>query len=159
MRTTLDHLSRASSIVVSILVLSGCASSGQFPLCPRIAEESYPSGSPGAVVNLYARDQAAARHLIISPLSSFAAVVSGSYEDLRWFNQNYPTMLCAFDPHQEVLDRERYISCTIHAPHWIEIIRSSHPEDLMLIETKFRENCSALRPYGVRRFAQHTRLD
>jgi hypothetical protein len=69
--------------------------------------------------------------------------------DLDWFTANYTQMLCAFDPHKEALDRETYISCTVHAPDWMKITRSAHPENLMLTETKFRENCSAL--YGISR--------
>ena len=103
-----------------------------------------PGGERGLVVNKYIMDQASARNIKIAVLSEYEAELYGTPADLQWFTQNYPAMLCAFDPRQNLSNRETYISCTSHAPQWIEIIRSQHPEYLMLRQTKFLENCSSL---------------
>lgn len=141
-----------SLLIASGVGLSGCSKfnfipAALFPLCPEIAEASYPEGKgTGQVINLYVKEQAREREILVTPLSAYVAELHGSNVDLAWFTANYPQMLCAFDPRQVVLDRETYLSCIKHAPEWISIVRSQHPENLMLTQTKFRENCSALRP-------------
>jgi hypothetical protein len=133
----------ASSISACLLLLTGCAGA-RFPLCPAIAENSFPSDGRGKIVNMYIQREADARNVEVRPLSEFTAEFRGSGPDLEWFNQNYAFMLCAFDPRKQVYDRETYLSCMSHASQWIQIVRSSTPEDLMLRETKFRENCAPL---------------
>jgi len=127
------------------LLARGCATV-RLPLCPAIAEASYQSGGRGKIINMYVSQSAVERNVVIRPLSSFAADFTGGYPDIKWLSNNYPFILCAFDARQVVHDRDVYISCMQHSPSWIAIVQSSKPEDLMLRETLFRENCAAFSP-------------
>lgn len=133
-----------SEAVLAVLLLAGCTTI-RFPLCPAIAEASYETGR-GRTINRFVLQEAETRRVEIRPLSTFAADFSGFSPSVTWLSKNYPAMLCAFDPRKVVNDRETYISCMTHAPEWMRIVRSDHPESLMYFETKFRENCSALGP-------------
>ena len=134
---------RCAQIVFAI-AYSGCATA-RFPLCPRIAERSYPLGKPGETVNMFVRDEAKWRQVRIRPLSHFAADFSGSKSDIRWFSGNYSFVLCAFDPRQVINVDAIYTSCMSHALEWLAIVRSQ-PENLLLTETKFKDNCAVLPP-------------
>jgi hypothetical protein len=127
--------------LLSALLLSGCAST-RLPLCPSIAAKSYPAGHSSSDVNWYTREQATRLGISISPVSAFAADFRGADWDVRWLQRNYPFMLCAFDPRQEVNVRSTYISCMRHAEEWIRRTQSKVPEDLMLEGVMFHENCS-----------------
>jgi hypothetical protein len=133
-------------ILTAVLVLITGCTSARFPLCPAVAEASYSEHTRGKIINYYVDQAAIERHVYIEPLSEFSADFYGSYQDIKWFSDNYPFMLCAFDPRKIPDDRETYISCMTHAKDWITILRSSMPENLMLTNTKFKENCSSLEP-------------
>ena len=137
------------TFIVALVTLGGCTippwdTDARFPLCPAIAQASYAPNTKTSFINKYILDQASDRHVEIRPLSEYAAEFVGPYDQISWFDANYKFMLCAFDPKQVVLDRDTYISCMSHADGWVRIVRSSHPENLLLTQTKFRENCSVV---------------
>ncbi len=120
--------------------LSACATI-RVPLCPAIAEKSYPDPQIGEVVNRYMAERARSKNIAISPLSPFAAEIGGSVFAVEWFDRNYPWMLCGFESRQMLYDRETFLSCMHHASEWMKIVRSNQLESLMLRETKYVENC------------------
>lgn len=144
----------ASSILV--LGLAGCVQTGTpqpfpslgsktelVPLCPAIAEVSYPKTKiDGKLINYFAATEAEKLRVKISPISSYTAVVQGSSSSVSRFLNEYRFMICAFNPKLEINDRSTYLSCMRHAQSWINIVRSRQPEQLMLTETSFRENCT-----------------
>ncbi|KIO50269.1 hypothetical protein [Nitrosospira sp. NpAV] len=135
----MNKTSRISAIILASAV-SACATI-RVPLCPAIAEKSYPSEQVGEVVNRYMAERAASKNVAISPLSSFAAEISGSIFAIEWFDRNYPWMMCAFESRHMLLDRQTFMSCMHHASEWMRVVKSDQPEHLMNRETKYEENC------------------
>lgn len=148
----------ASSIL--LLGLAGCVQTGHtqrgplpqsrvelVPLCPAIAEVSYPKEkSDGKLINYFAANEAEKLRVKIRPLSSYTAVVQGGSASVFRFLNEYRFMICAFNPKLEINDRSTYLSCMRHAQSWINIVRSRQPERLMLEETSFRDNCAPRLP-------------
>ena len=130
-------------ILLATAGLQGCASE-KYPLCPAIAEQSVPGGKRGQIINAYIIDNANRRNVKVEMLSEYEAIFTGLSTDLRWFRENYPAMLCAFDPRQNLSNKETCMTCTKYTPLWIELIRSNHPENLMADGTKFWPSCSSL---------------
>jgi hypothetical protein len=126
--------------VVLLLTLAGCTTA-RFPLCPAIAEASYQTPGP-RTIGAYTAKAAELREVQIQPLSAFAADFTGSYDEINWFTENYPTLVCAFDPKQVTDVSTTYLSCMTHASEWVQVIRSAHPEDLMLSQTHFVDICT-----------------
>ncbi|MGV1957777.1 hypothetical protein ACQZ5G_14820 [Agrobacterium sp. 22-214-1] len=125
----------------AIATIAGCTSAEKFPLCPAIAANSYAVRAPDEIINSYVRQQAKDRGLTISPISSFAAEISGPAHELKWMKDNYKHMLCAFNPKVEIDDRATYLSCMSHADEWVRIVQSEHSETLLVSQTLFKENC------------------
>lgn len=136
---------RGFSVLTGLCLLAGCTTA-RLPLCPRLAEASYPPGSQGRgqVVNYYLQRNAAAAGISVRPLSSFVAEYSGSSFSMEPFVQNYPAMLCAFDSRQIVNDQTTYQSCTMHAPDWVALVQSGAQQRLMDDSTYFWQVCGAL---------------
>lgn len=136
-----------ATFAACLSLLGGTARAGtaavRVPLCPKLAVQSYSNPAmPEAVVNKYAAAQAQAKKLTITPLSSFVAEVSGDKKKVKWFEENYIFMVCAFDSAQVPNDEQVYITCTQYARRWIDIVQSAKPEDLMLQETHFASVCA-----------------
>lgn len=131
-----------AAVLVAAAVCGGC-STVKLPLCPAIARNSYQAGEPAMQVNKFAALHAERQGLVIAQLSWFSAEFSGSPAGIDWFATHYPAMLCAFDPARETTRiRETYMSCMAHAKDWIQKVQSAAPEQLMLAETMFYENCA-----------------
>jgi hypothetical protein len=112
------------------------------PLCPAIAEKSYPEAQiKGKLINFFADEEAMKLGIIISPLSEFFANIHGRTHRVRYFYSRYKYMLCSFNPRVEAEAQATFLSCMGHADSWIEIARSSHPDNLMLNGTLFVPNC------------------
>lgn len=127
-------------ILTLAMTLANCATA-RLPLCPKLAALSYQNPKPDTVVSRYLSERAKERHVKISVLSPFAAVLSGSVGSIAWFQRNYPLMLCEFDPSQLVNDENVYLSCMSHAQEWMKILQSNQPEDLMVNETHYAASC------------------
>ena len=131
------------------MYLAGCTTV-TLPLCPRLAEWSYPSGGGrGKTVNYFVDVNANRRGINIEPLSNFVANFTGSTWSAKWLKVNYKNMICAFDPRQmtgPANASDNYLSCMGHADNWIAITASGNAHDLMLADTKFSDNCAALQP-------------
>jgi hypothetical protein len=113
------------------------------PLCPAIAEISYPKEKiEGKLINYFALNEAEKLRVKIRPLSSYTAMLQGSSYSVASFLNEYKFMICAFNPKLEINDKSTYLSCMHHAQAWVDIVRSRQPEKLMLTETLFRENCT-----------------
>lgn len=130
-------LACAGSIV---LLTTGCASV-RLPLCPTVARSTYAPGEQAGPLGSYTASAVAARRLKAQPTSPFTATFSGSKGDVRWLLANYPQLVCAFEPTRADNPRSSYVSCVAHAPAWVTVIRSPHPENLMLPEHLYYENC------------------
>jgi hypothetical protein len=129
------------SVVACAVSLAGCATVN-LPLCPAIAKNSYDPPDNTRALNKFAVQQATDRRIEVKQLSWFAASFSGFSPSISWYQENYPFMVCAFDPKNQTIHiRETHMSCMAHARQWIQKTQSDHPEYLMLTETKFYENC------------------
>jgi hypothetical protein len=121
--------------------LSGCATV-MLPLCPSIAKNSYEHQDASKALNKFAVDLAEKRSISITQLSWFQASFSGLWPDIRWYEENYPYVLCAFDPKlQLIYKRETYVSCMRHARNWIETAQSKEPQNLMSPDSMYYEDC------------------
>ena len=111
------------------------------PLCPGIALISYDPPRKNHFINRYVEERSkmlGIRHVILSP---FVAKFIGMPWSIRIFSEEYPNLLCAFEPQVESNDRETYLSCMSNVPKWISSVQSNKPESLMLEELYFKENC------------------
>jgi hypothetical protein len=126
--------------LILAMALTGCVSAN-FPLCPKLAAQSYQGAQPNTVISSYLWTQAKERRIKISPTSAFTAELSGSAKSLAWFRQNYAAMLCSFDDQQITNDESVYSVCMKHAQEWVRIVQSDHPENLMLQETLYAATC------------------
>lgn len=126
---------------VALLALAGC-SSVTLPLCPSIADRSYVPPEADRHINRFALERSNALGIQHVTLSPFVAKYTGSAAAVDMLRAEYPFLLCAFEPRQELKDRETYMSCIRHAPQWIASIQSDAPERLMLAEYLFKENCA-----------------
>ena len=79
--------------------------------------------------------------ITIYELSAFAAEYTGSPSSINWLEKHYAEMICGFDPNKVANDKAVYISCTQHAPEWIQIYDGTNKENLFLSETLYKENC------------------
>ena len=131
----------ALSLTFAASMLAGCATT-VLPLCPRVAQLSYPTGSGQNDVNRFVHERATEKGIKINALSTFAAAFSGYLYNVRWLEKNYPTLLCAFESGQVVDAQTVYLACMSNAPRWIAPVQSEHPENLMLDDTHFKENCA-----------------
>lgn len=128
--------------VLSAMICAGCASV-RLPLCPAIAHNTYQDSNVKSPIGKLVAEAAEIRNIKITPLSWFAAEFHGAYWSANWMNRNYQYLVCGFDPSkQNTYIRETYLSCMAHSKEWIGIIQSGAPENLMLAETKFFENCA-----------------
>lgn len=112
-----------------------------FPTCPSIAMGSYPPEVSSGSVNYFAVEFAKKHKLNIDLLSPIAIRVHGSASALGVFKQSYPLMICAFRTDTQSLPRETYLSCLSHSREWTSAVQSPHPQNLLLSEYKFKENC------------------
>ena len=140
-RTRRRKLNDSLMLIIISCTTAGCTSV-ILPLCPAIAANSYPAQSEANYVNFFAKQNAEASHITISPLSWFSARFSGSIWDVETYKNSYKSMLCAFSPvQQQILIRQTYGSCMAHADNWITIVSSDKPEVLMTTQTLYYENC------------------
>lgn len=135
------------AMFVAAMLTSGCSAVTRLPLCPAIAANSYDSPDKLQFVNSYIARWAQERDIHITMLSPFVAAFEGAQFQLDELRENYRFMLCAFNPLLEVDDRSTYLSCMSHANQWVDIVRSASPENLLLVQTKYKENC-VTSPYG-----------
>jgi hypothetical protein len=111
------------------------------PLCPAIAELSYPNAKKdGALINYFLAGEAKRQNISVEILSSFSARLRGGRDKVSSVVSNYPRLVCAFNQNLEPNDSSTYTSCMAHAKEWIEIVEKA-PEELMLSNTLFKENC------------------
>lgn len=111
------------------------------PLCPAIAELSFPnSKKKGALVNYFTAQEAKRQKISVDILSSYSARLRGGRNNVSSVVKDYPRLVCAFNQDLEPNDTSTYTSCMAHAKEWIEIVQNS-PEELMLSNTLFKENC------------------
>lgn len=119
-------------------LLSSCATT-VLPLCPAIAEISYPDASEGNV-NYYIAQATEKKGIEFTVLSPFSAEFRGSKADIKWLTERYSHMLCAFDSEKEVDASSTYITCMEFSPVWIEKTQND-PGGLFLDETEYDFNC------------------
>lgn len=134
-------VSRAYCLILVCALLSGCVTTKTFPLCPKLAALSFKPVDSEKVVNKYlvlAADENAIR---ITPLSEFVGLFRGVRWRLKKIESDYAVLVCGFDSRNVIDDRSAFVSCVQHADSWVPIVRSDAPEDLMLAETKYKENC------------------
>ena len=129
------------AIVVSAWLPAGCVAT-KLPLCPQVAQLSYPRGAAPSDVNRFVSDRARERRVRVTPLSTFVAEFRGYVGDVRWLERNYRTLLCAFDSSQVVDDGRLYGACMSNASGWIAVVQSARPEYLMLDKTFFKDTCA-----------------
>lgn len=135
--------------VSALLLLTGC-SSATLPLCPLLAEWSYPTAGEGKVVNYYIQQAADDKAISVRPLSAFLGYYRGNEFGMKWLISHYREMLCAFDPRKvtgSASPSQVYLSCMAHADRWIEVVQRD-PHDLFLGGTEYYENCAAVDPNG-----------
>lgn len=120
-------------------LLSGCTI--KLPLCPTVANVSYPEDTPVSSVNWFVLESSKKRNLSIEELSEFVAIFSGSPRSIRWLEENYPSMLCAFKYRRVVDDEGLYTRCIRKAGIWIDIVKDERFEELMLRETDYAATC------------------
>lgn len=125
------------------LTFCSCTTTERFPLCPKIAALSYSSREEGRgqVVNKFVKDEARRRDVSIIIVSNFVAELEGSPRDIAWFEANYPTLLCAFNPELVIEDEATHTSCHSHVKKWTEIIKTRRENELMLEGNLFCPNC------------------
>lgn len=124
----------------AMLILGGCTTA-LLPLCPDVAEDSVDPQVSRDFVNPYVRQAIEERGIVIVELSPFVAEFSGPSFQMRWLQDRYPHLVCAFDPRKEILNREVFMTCVSKAPEWIKAVQSDRPQDLMLRQTLYRETC------------------
>ena len=113
------------------------------PLCPAIAEVSFPDAKQeGALVNHFVIQEAARQKVNVDVVSGFTARLSGRRDRVEAMIAGYPSLLCAFDQSLESNDQSTYTSCMAHAMEWMNIVQNS-PDELMLSHTLFKENCTS----------------
>lgn len=120
-----------------VMFVAGCATR-DLPLCPRLLEDSEKS----QYVNHFTLASATELGVSVSVLSPYVARYSGAAPNLREMEKRYPFLLCAFDPATQPADDQIFMRCVKHAPGWIEMLNSSTPQNLMLVETLFDATCS-----------------
>jgi hypothetical protein len=113
------------------------------PLCPRLAQLSYETreAGNGKLVGSFLQAAADARGIQIQLLSSFVAEFRGPPHQIRWLEQNYAMLLCAFNSALVIDDQAVYTSAMNHAEDWIALVREGRHKDLMLSQYKFCNNC------------------
>jgi hypothetical protein len=126
--------------VVAAQLLAGCASI-RLPLCSTIAARSFPEGAETGPVNAFIQAAAERRRIRIEVLSPITARFRGSRGDVRWLEANYKHLVCAFEPGQVSNARSTYMSCLAHAEEWVAATQSKSPENLMLQQYLYVENC------------------
>ena len=144
------HAFRARSMssfaygAVAVAVLSGCTSSIQVPLCGDLARTTYRTVPvESSEISSYTRSVAADLNLKLEILSPFVMRVSGLDSRVAKFMEDYPTMLCGFDPVQVTVPHDTYLSCTSHAKKWIDVVQAGKPEDLMLQNMIYEPICAS----------------
>jgi hypothetical protein len=126
------------------MLLAACATV-KVPLCPEIAEMSYPvdQGEPGERLNHFLARFVEKRKVRVERLSWFVAEAKGLKWHVADLQANIAELTCAFDPGQMSYEtRATYLSCMTHAPEWLGHVQGERPQDLMLAETLFYENCA-----------------
>lgn len=127
--------------LIGIALLAACATV-RVPLCPAIAEKSYPDIRLGEPVNRYLALNALDRNVRITVLAPVAAELSGGVSDIRWITRNYPWMLCAFDSNHVTDDQATFGSCMSHASRWMEIVNGQSTWAVLMVgQTLYAENC------------------
>lgn len=137
----MGRCARSFSLALAALLSGGCAAT-KLPLCPKVAQWSYPVGTQPSDINRFVSDRARERQLRITPLSRFTAEVSGFAWNVRWLEKHYVTLVCAFDPGQVIDDGRVYGACMSTASEWIRVVQSAHPEHLLVEQTLFKETCA-----------------
>lgn len=125
------------------LTFCSCTTTERFPLCPKIAALSYPSREEGKgqVVNKFVKDEALRRDVSIVLISNFVAELKGSRRNIAWFESNYPSLLCAFNPGLVIEDEATHTSCHSHVRNWMEMVKNQRENELMLEKNLFCPNC------------------
>lgn len=113
-----------------IFFLSACTTT-TLPLCPAIAANSLSPADPNRSVNYFVSSRAKDLDITILQTSWFSANFSGSYLAMAHFKNDYPLMLCAFDPSLQMTEiPQTFSSCMSNARSWISTIQSDHPEKI-----------------------------
>ncbi|NKI60066.1 hypothetical protein HCG46_17515 [Labrenzia sp. PO1] len=134
-----------------VVVVCDCATSAPtpapqerriVPLCPAIAEVSFPDAKQdGALVNHFVIKEAARQKVNVEVVSGFTARISGRRNRVEAMIAGYPSLLCSFNQSLKPNGQSTYTSCMAHAKEWMDIVQNS-PGELMLSHTLFRENCT-----------------
>ena len=127
-------------VLTSIVTLTSCSTT-QLPICPKLSRTTV----QGDLTSLgqHMENVSSTYRLKVVKLSEFVVRVSGATGNLHRFIEDYPQIVCAFDPGQVGNAGSAYMSCVQHAPSWIYAVRSNQPEELFLSEYRFWENCVA----------------
>lgn len=125
-----------------LFLATGCCTIKR-PLCPRLANQSYtPPLPPDIRLNHDMDAELKARDIRVSVLSPFVAEFSGNIHEIHWLKQNYPQMLCGFNP-IGIAEREiEYTTCMKYADSWASIVNSSQPGNLMLDNSHYPGVCT-----------------
>ncbi|MDY1010351.1 hypothetical protein [Sphingomonas sp. CFBP9019] len=125
------------------LVISGCMTSARLPLCPAIAHKSYAASEVVTDINRFAVSVAKRKDISIIQMSPFIMQVSGLRDNVKWYVESYPNMLCSFH-YDQVKDAKRtFLSCMSNAPKWIHYVQTRRGAELMTDETLYQSNCAA----------------
>ena len=125
-------------------ILSGCTSSVQVPLCGDLARTTYRNVPvENSEISSYTRSVANDLKLKLEILSPFVMRVSGIDSNLTKFMEDYPVMLCGFDPVKVTVPHNTYLSCTSHAKKWISVVQSGSSQDLMLQDMIYEPLCAS----------------
>lgn len=133
----------ASAACIFLVFCSGCVAATRLPLCPKLAELSYPTleEGRGQLLGRFVKVEAANRHVSVSPLSYFVAEFRGPRKEIKWLRRNYDILLTQFNPRLITEDEDVFTSAQHHVKSWMQLVDSGRYEDLMLEESAFCPVC------------------
>lgn len=129
-----------AALLMALMAVSGCATV-HLPLCPRISALSYPRGSETQTLNRFVSAALKEQEVNAFVISPFLAQYSGGWNSVKWLEQNYPALLCAFDPLNVIDPKAVHTACVKNAPHWMQIVKENRLDDLFLDETIYKASC------------------
>lgn len=132
---------RVVLVVLSSCLISGC-STVSLPLCPRIAELSYEeTDASKSEMNKYLAEAVRARNISVMNVGPFEAEYQGSWREIRWLEQNYPALLCAFSPSRVIDPTAVHTACMDRAPGWISVVKGGRIDNLFLDDYGYKSSC------------------
>ncbi|UCR85154.1 hypothetical protein [Pseudomonas chlororaphis] len=92
-------------------------------------------------VNKYLIEAIRDRNISVVNVGPFEAEYQGGWSEIRWLEENYPALLCAFNPSRVIDPRAVHVACMDRAPGWISVVKNGWQDNLFLDEYGYKSSC------------------